>query len=436
MDHEQIIRDVYPSLKLKSSILFEVAQDLVLPTFSTSIPTAAVIFAEEGSDKNIHFLFNPDFWNSLTKVEKTFVFIHEVLHVLLRHGSRGTEFMQSLEEAQRNQKLLNVAMDIVINEIILEQYLPDYPLSLMPVLQNIACTVNTVFKEKAAAIERGKAFFYYYMKLLEDPELSQSLGGSMDEHIFLEVDAETMEAIEKAVSAIQEAISGASPGDAGDDQIEDGGSTPGKGFNDQDTSPETQKKVVRETPKEKLDHYLNVTLASKFGGKQPRPKITANWYTMNRRSYLPLMGTGMNLPVYQEEIKKVGKHHLVIYCDVSGSVDRYSNIFMNLIMGLPDSKYEVDVFAWANYVKAVDMKGDTPIYTSPGYGTNILQVLSHYKNNYKKDEADAVIVLTDGEYTNITRKEEAEYQKWVFFMTAGGYLYNKPECAEAINLKL
>ena len=59
----------------------------------------------------VRITFNPDFLNTLTDSELDFVLMHEILHVVLHHCMRN---------GKRQHERFNIACDIVVNSIILQ----------------------------------------------------------------------------------------------------------------------------------------------------------------------------------------------------------------------------------------------------------------------------------------------------------------------------
>ena len=105
------------------------------PSFTDSIPTAAVQFDKEG--KFINFLFNEKFWETCDDYKKMFVICHEALHIVLQHGSR---FLEGV-----NNKISNIAMDVVVNHSLVR----DFGFIKEDVDPNSEyCWVDTVFKDK------------------------------------------------------------------------------------------------------------------------------------------------------------------------------------------------------------------------------------------------------------------------------------------------
>ena len=160
-----IIDEIKPYLKQFNSIMFTWFHDMISPQFSNSINTACVGF-EKDNTSCIKFYFNENFWNSLNYNEKCFLFTHEVLHVLFNHGYEGEKFINSLPEEMRSYELLNCTQDVVINEIIINQYIT-IPLKSMPYISK-GYFINSLFNEKDLhLIKHNQSFEYYYYKYYE-----------------------------------------------------------------------------------------------------------------------------------------------------------------------------------------------------------------------------------------------------------------------------
>jgi len=117
------------------------------------IQTAAVGL---NSDGNVMLLVNKEFFTSLSEHERVGLLMHEMLHLVMNHLTRGKEL---------DNKTANIAMDIAIN-----QYIPkDFHIKgmLFPELYNF--TIN-------------KSFEYYYLELLKrkDPTNKSTLDDHSD----------------------------------------------------------------------------------------------------------------------------------------------------------------------------------------------------------------------------------------------------------------
>ncbi len=57
--------------------------------------------------------YNPKFFSSMERSERNFVIMHEVFHVLLRHGVRNSD-------GKRDKDIWNIACDIIINDMLIK----------------------------------------------------------------------------------------------------------------------------------------------------------------------------------------------------------------------------------------------------------------------------------------------------------------------------
>ena len=74
---------------------------------SRALPTAGVNFR----NLRMNFYYNPDFIDGLNEKQVAFLVIHELFHLLFNHPKRGKGY---------NHELANIAMDMIINELIQE----------------------------------------------------------------------------------------------------------------------------------------------------------------------------------------------------------------------------------------------------------------------------------------------------------------------------
>jgi len=76
---------------------------------SRALQTAGVNFR----NLRMNFYYNPDFIDGLNEKQVAFLVIHELFHLLFNHPKRGKGY---------NHELANIAMDMIINEIIQEKH--------------------------------------------------------------------------------------------------------------------------------------------------------------------------------------------------------------------------------------------------------------------------------------------------------------------------
>lgn len=412
-----ILDEIGSFLRKTNSVFFTFAQDMMVPEFSDTIPTACVMFTPDDGEKCIRFLVNQDFWNKLNYNEKIFIFIHETLHVLFSHGKRGNDFLKTLPKKSQSHKLLNICMDICINEIIMDQYLSDIPLETMPEIQN-GCFIHTVFEDNIASIDKGKSFEYYYQKFLDlyGQDAVDELNLLTDVHTFMDYDAETLEKIEQLM---EDAFFGNGDSDElKEDKIinTSGGYSIGS-FSDNN---KTVSQDIEKQP-DSLEKHLKLMISSSF--EKNRPKVKNQWYGVNRRTHKVLNNTGMFLPV-KKEINKGRKYKILVYSDISGSCKSVSKRFLSLVAGLDKNKYDTDLYVFADSVKECKINDNKVSMPFAGWGTQISAVLYHYRYQ-KSTNYDAVLVLTDGWYSNLTHINDDEYKNWHFFIIQNG-IENKP----------
>lgn len=89
--------------------------DLGFPMFTDSIPTAAVSLSRTN---DVIFMFNREFFRSLSPKDLAFVFIHEMLHVAFKHFERAIRLKVFNENGTADPiraPLLNIAADCLVN---------------------------------------------------------------------------------------------------------------------------------------------------------------------------------------------------------------------------------------------------------------------------------------------------------------------------------
>lgn len=416
-----------------NSLLYNFVNKMVSPSFSDKIDTAAVQFHKNDNELCINFLINPNFWNGLNYNEKCFLFTHESLHVIFNHGYNGNIFIQSLNEEDRSYQLLNVAMDICINHIIMDSFMNGIPLISMPFIMN-ACFIETVFKEKdILSIEKGRSFEYYYNKYLElygkyiDKE-------SMDQHGFNSVDNGedfgdiVPKEIQDEINKILNDIIDQSNLSTKTDDFKKTLDNITKEDNDKEEGyflgeNESRKIEIKLDKKHNLSSLLKLCLRKKsINSKTKKSKYI--WHGTNRRIDSVLKNSDLTIPTIGKNKNQYDKHNVCVFLDYSGSCENYSNKFFNLINNLPKNKYSIRIFLFGSEVQefVINKSNMNNILYNIGYGTNIEAVVNKLDEmNKKRDLFDYIFILTDGEYASISH---LEYKNCIFFLTNDGYKHN------------
>lgn len=389
-------------IRKHSVIHYTFVNDMVEPAWSDEVPTAAVGFDRENF-KCVKFIFNRDFWNSLSFTEKVFAFFHETLHVVFNHGEDGNEFLESLPPEKQSSSLLNKMQDICINELIMGEFMKGHSRRNMPLLETL-CFIDTIFPD--GGVEPNKSFEYYYLKYLEMYGLVDPEPQTLDQHGF-----ESGETPEEVKDYVENA--------GGSDAFE----IPGQGYSLSNSADWKEKKTEIDV-NTSLDDLFKFVINDKFAEKVTYTR-KKNWYGFDRRTSIALasMGDDLILPVVSinKNVEK-RRHKILIYGDVSGSCATYSDRMLQLAANLPEDKYEITLKVFATYVGQAHIKNingkRTIQYNKPGWGTSIENVLRDYNSlMIANAEYDAVFVLTDGAYSSIDHKKDSCYSKWIFVYT-------------------
>lgn len=146
-------------------------------------PTAYMGARKVEKDYELTLGYNPDFFRSLTDVERRGVICHELYHLVFQHVTRRTV------ADSRMQKLWNVATDMAINSIIGKQNLPTF--CLFPGVRPVRKDQKTGKVEDAgdkdlcdfiekAPVHQAADFYFEKMKEIVDKRPPGQGGGDGD----------------------------------------------------------------------------------------------------------------------------------------------------------------------------------------------------------------------------------------------------------------
>lgn len=116
--------------------------------FDLNVPTAAVSLFER---QMVKLRINPQFWDSISEPHRYGLVKHEVLHIVLRH----LVFLKNYA----NRAIFNIAADLVVNQFIAPEQLPDGAVTLE--------FFKPLEKSHGLFLEKDKGVDYYYEKLLQ-----------------------------------------------------------------------------------------------------------------------------------------------------------------------------------------------------------------------------------------------------------------------------
>jgi len=374
--------------------LFYMMWELGKPIYTKSIPTAAVGFDKEG--EFIKFMFNPDFWDGLSKEEKLFVISHECLHVILNHGIRARD--------GEDRSRANRALDVVVNHMLVDKF--DFKREDITDSENL-CWVDTVFPDRS--LPTNETFEYYYQRCPETPIIYVRL---VDDHGKLAEGAEELGAL---IDKLNENLSEEDKNNLKDiieqhfeqnDEKEDEGHSAGDSAGGQWTFAEVGK--VRR--KKKWE-----TVIKKWSKRFNKTEVhdVEQWSRINRR--FALIGNDLMLPSDMEMEKDAeGRIQVWFFQDTSGSCAELKDRLFAAALSLPPERFDVKMHCFDTQVYETSLESKK-LY---GFGGTTFQPLEDYIQGYIKKHTieypKAVFVLTDGYGSAITPEKP---KAWYWFLT-------------------
>jgi predicted metal-dependent peptidase len=371
------------------------------------VPTAGVRVSGRGQ---VEMMISPKFWASLEGYEGVGLLMHEMLHVLYEHMTRGKVYVHNIA---------NIAMDIAINQYIPTHWLPkgammpemkypDFVQVQDPKTGNIVKVPHPNAGKYMWKFEKGRTFEIYYrelLKLQEELEKEMESQSTMDDHDWQEngedFDSDGNEGKESDKQGKGRSQSGKPKDETGE----------GKG-SESKISEEVKKmaydslinKAVNETTSEhpgSIPQHVIQALSDRFKapkvnwarelktyvGKKYSQDIESSRNRINRR--LGLMAPGH---------KKTYSPEILIAVDSSGSVrNEWFVAFMSEIKGLLKGQDDkVEVFFFDSEVVPVKLRLSDlkEMPKRPACGGTDFQKALDYANKVKPD---LLIVFTDGD---------------------------------------
>lgn len=144
--------------------------------FTTRVPTAGVNVTD-----GINLYINPDFFKSLSLVQRVELLIHECGHIMHYHINRAKSLGSEVDH-----KLFNIAADLTLNE----------PLTS---LHEFGVTIAKV-KEMIPDLLDGETTEYYYSKLKQEQDKLKQELSTIDDH------GEWLEGTDQSVEVVKEII--------------------------------------------------------------------------------------------------------------------------------------------------------------------------------------------------------------------------------------
>jgi len=374
------------------------------PQFTYDIPTAALQFV--GKDLTpLKFIFNPDFWDSMTKYQRAFVVCHECLHSILEHGKRARYLMSK----NIPMPILNVAMDLAINHLLVNAFgferdkLGAFG-SSGKVDPNVdpnvvkddseedhklgqGCWVNTVFDRP---VPDNMSFEEYYQELLKgDNNLSKFM---CDVHWFMSNDGSGVkleDLPESIANSIREQMKEASSEKSEKslkDKIEQ---SQGCGSTGDFFVEVNRAKKVRASKKwERIINYY------KRKGRDVADDL--QWIKQSKlASYFPKNIALPHDDATEDPNFSKKRIRIALFLDVSGSCTEYKTHFLRGAESIPDKRFDKKMFVFAD--SCAEMKKGQNQYNVGG-GT-VFDSINHKVNELVRDHKapDLIFVITDGQ---------------------------------------
>lgn len=385
--------------------LFYKMWELGVPVFSQQVPTAAIMFNRD-SGEYMQYHFNPDFWEKLTPYQRLFVICHETLHVILNHGIRTTFCMGT------NPQITNQALDIVVNETLLNKFNFDRAELGEEFLKDL-CVVDTIFGPDSG-IPVNECFEYYYDKMNKMvDEMKEDLKGMgiLDNHDHLPgTTNQVKDILRQAVQGLQDEDCNNLANVIGEDieadskkeqqEIIAAGNMAGNGGVTIKIPRVIKRKwetVISKWSRQFKDEYREIE----------------QWTRKNRRIFN--LTKELILPSeIEDEYKEKTMIDVWFFQDTSGSCQSLAPRFFKAAGSLPPDKFNVKLHCFDTQVYETSLKSGK-LY---GFGGTTFTCIENYiQSEMKKNNLPypkAVFVITDG-YGD---KVQPEFpNKWYWFLS-------------------
>lgn len=386
--------------------LFYKLWELGYPIFTDSVETAAV---QLNGANVVNFLFNPDFWSSLTDYERQFVICHECLHVILNHGVRVKKMTDTV----------NQALDVVVNHTLVNRF--GFDRSKLSMGKSL-CWVDTIWPGQN--MPDNESFEYYIQRFPKNGSKAELL----DSHEGL--DGISGEALNEVLKSLGKSLSDLEKQSLGDliekhfAQEEGENTTQEAGTSAGSSWLIVQPPVIR---KKKWESIIK-----KWSKKYDRAEFNdiEQWARINRR--FAALTDDLLLPTeMEEEHEEEGKIKVWFFQDTSGSCRNLAKRFFAAARSLNPKRFDVKMCCFDTKVYETTLESGK-LY---GFGGTYFHILENYvqaetkKNNEKYPEA--IFVITDGYGSSIQPEQP---KSWYWFLSTKFSNYIPKEC-NIFNLK-
>lgn len=382
-------------------------------TYDNTIPTACVDF---GDNKDVRFLFNTDYWDSLDDYSRAFTISHECLHIILNHGERMKHC---------DMTLANIALDLAVNHMLINQF--EFEREKIYNEQNL-CWVDTVFPNQD--IPDNLNFEQYYMLLLKNNQIDKSKV-LVDHHV------------KENSSDIEDLLEDLLTGEVFDDlreklNVDSGFLVDGNGdgsFSHGSLSHSPPKEALKKPP-ERISRVWDSILKD----IEETTKYTTQTHFKFKERRLEFLGKDFLIPnAYEEEIIHKTTPEIHLYLDSSGSCCNLIDDFLALSQTIDPKKYRVKLFSMTT--KIYPLVARTGGYGYRMYydgGTDFSSIERHIQQQLRDEiipKYPVVMFFTDGEDGHTGQVQVEHPQLWYWFLSGRGIKCHIPEkCANVYRI--
>lgn len=361
------------------------------------LPTAAITFDEQGNHLNL--MINEDFWNSLNEDTKLFLICHEILHILLEHGYRFSEYIGTKQFSN-----MNLAADVVINEMLVKSFNFNRR-DLNVELAEKGCWLDTVFKDDKMCWA-DQSTEYYFNRLPQDKE-NKYYAIDMHKVLTPEQQKQMKDLIDQSgvMDKIDESFTKKLPQTVDTKNIKEVAA--GKGSGGWMTVNALKKKKQKwETVIKKWEsQFIKDTINQQERWERITPK------------YSQLISDSISLPTENwilDDYKDNHKIDVWFFLDTSGSCIGLKDRFFTAARSLNPERFNIRLFCFDDAVKEIDIK-QNKVYGGGGTSFSIIEaeiqkVMKAEKVKYPK----AVFLITDGYGDSVTPQKP---DRWYWFLS-------------------
>lgn len=375
--HEKISKNLRKYHRIFSALL-----QFSRPQFDDNFPTAGIIF-DRTNFKPIVFKFGTKFFDLLTDHQLEFLYCHEMSHILFKHGLRGKEL---------DNRIANIAMDIVINEFLLKKFSfnEKHILAIDDTKIGNVCTYKKFENCFPENYKVGQNFEYYYKFLFDKAEkilVGIADSDTLDVHGTFDKDAldsvlnNTLKTLNRPELQSLKKIT-KEPGDDVSDlwrEIDKILTQPNPKFEDM-----FKREIKHTIDKFEYNWFKESPILANFSSEYTIPNDTLR------------------------EIETKEKIKLYLFLDTSGSCDSYAQRFFKLVDSIPES-VEKHIYGFTTDVYEIKNRkihsGGTSFYQIE----NLLSGLDKYPSQ--------VVLITDGYAESVTFSHPSRV---TVFLTEGG----------------